>query len=821
MKNKIRRAFDLTKPNVLHQIQDDLPAPAKTAKPKQKRKLSDRAAQFIATAASIAIFIGAVFGGIAYYKDYFRGQGPSGDGGNALHSGPNHTGGTHVDIDWVEPVETEPQNTVDYENTEEGLYVRAAAIIAPDSQSGIASTAPLIVSSALTDEKGETYRDLVLEYYDFQYHFRFLAANGALLSLAVERTAAQGYMITKSAAAWIALMDLDPAHYGITQYAEYEVSLAQAKVDYVDQPGGLQQFYRVKIQDYRHQAIYDIDIYSGEILFKQIDDSQNISLIEAEKIVTEAVLAEREDCYIFSSYQVDGSYCIQVCCTDGPTVASATAALICFEYYVNFHTGEIQAFDKGLSAWSEDTAMEAATAYGKANGCYPLSCDYQFRSGMQSYYNIGMTYENGDDGIFYIQVYEIYNSLMPPADTSIAIFKALEAALAQYSWTMEEVRILKISENAGFFGIYYEVGGNGFNLEVDGNGNVLHDSGVTEALCPEMPAESIGWKSARNICLADCGRSINALTGFTWDYAEGCYWMELYFTDVCFTYQVDAMDGTLIFDDPVVDGMITYEQAWEAAVVHADCLEEFMAGALTDTVYMLDPSDGSYWFAFRNGDINWSITIDAYTGEVLSALSADTTVPDDRIVEDIAIRLAANYADCLDEYEAGTLTDVAVKFDEDRYVYWVYFNHAGTHWEIEVDPGSGEVLSAQCWEQDIAVDYPCIVYEYKLEIENQTVLLIVSPGEVIYYSLLNTETGEPIEITDSVPPGSRSKKEAMQAFAEQLGLETFTSGSVALLGQLESGKLFYCVVIPMDGFSHVALLDPDTLEIYCQDTITQ
>ncbi len=908
MKNKIRRAFDLTKLNVLHQILDDTPAPMKSAKPKKKR-LSDRATQFIATAASLAIFVGAVFGGIAYYKDYFRGQGPSGNGGNALNSGTDYT---HSTSGLLVPPETVPLNTVDYDWTAEGLEKRVLDIVLPDRQS-MDSVVDIPVGLHRTDS------EIVVDchYGGIVYTFRFSPHNGALLRIEAADngldSVAETSLITESAAAWIALMDLDPGHYGITQYADYNVQLmdllctedSTSMEDLASstlKPDRVKLAYQVEIYHYKHQGTYFIDASTGEIQSKRIDDPvDKIPLEDAEKIVTKAVLAEREDCYIVSSQEVDNSYHIRVCCTDDPITADGALALICFEYYVNPESGDIIAMDKGLSKWDEDTALLVATAYGKANGCYPLSGQYIFLSGLPSFYEVAMTYDNGDNGIFYIQVYELYNSLTPPVDSDTAIFNAREVALEQYGYTVDDARILKISGNIGLFEIYYEVGGHGYRLYVDANGTVLNDYGVTDAVCPEMPAESIGWKSARDICLADCGRSMDGLIGFTWDFAEGCYWMELHFSDFSYDYRVDAMDGTLIFDTPVVDGMITYEQAQEIAVNHADCLEEALAGSLAEMSNRLDQSNGIFTVNFMNDDVLWIIEIDAYTGEVTSASSDTLSPPDGNIGEDLATQVAADHAGCLDDYEAGTLADVAVKFDEGGGVYWVYFYHDGLYWEIEVGAFNPRVISANsttvfisedeatlaamenagCMEDYLAgavEELSCkLIKEPHFDRERYLYYVYFRLGDHYYAQVLDaqsgesqwstswfigstpprsdftgygqtnsyplgTEAGRSIILTVAAKPGVRhyvmedpgngggfsitgqesalESMKAMNILAEQVGLETFTSGSVAMYGCFSDGYAFYCVVIPMDGYSHVALMDALTGEIFYQDTIS-
>lgn len=67
---KIRRAFQKATPDVLGTLSvHDAPKPVQ-----KRKKLSDRAVEFIATAASLALLISAVGGGFAYYRNFYAGN---------------------------------------------------------------------------------------------------------------------------------------------------------------------------------------------------------------------------------------------------------------------------------------------------------------------------------------------------------------------------------------------------------------------------------------------------------------------------------------------------------------------------------------------------------------------------------------------------------------------------------------------------------------------------------------------------------------------------------------------------------------------------
>ncbi len=832
MKNKIRRAFDATKPNVLNRVLEDCSGDDKStpAAPQKKKKLSDRAMQFIATAASFAILISAAFGGFAYLRDRFDGQDRPGDK-DQLSSRPNSfwgflsPGQTDPTMD-IEPVE--PLPTVDYDSSEEGLVNRAMSIAIPPTQ----SYAPAYTFT----EEGNEYV-IRIPSHGIAYTFRFSTANGALLAIEVAddgtNSSTETSTITEAAAAWIALLDLDPEHYSITQHAEYSVSLLQGMVDYVDKPGGLVECYLVDVT-HGGRFNYYVNVHTGEIMYvAEIEITTPVGIIspvEAQKIALADLELEqgRSECYLIGCELIGDYYCVTTCCTDD-SPEGADMALITYRYYVDAYTGHITDICKGLSQWSEAMAVKVAGAYADemTGGNYAvLDCEYIFRSGLISYYKVSLELMvPGGNQTVTIQVYELYGTdgpeveISPPVDYASGMIKARDIALGMLGISLDDVIHLEVSLDGYPYRVYFETKDLGYKYFLDQDGNVTYDAGTVDVI---RPAENtaVTWKEARDLCLEACGRSLEELIFFGYEYrSEGHYYMEMGFPDDSFVWFIDGQTGDFL-DEPIVDilppvveGMITYEQAWEIAVHHTDCLEESLAGALTGTSNKLDASSGIFTVSFQNGDGWWEIEIDAYTGDVLIATNQTITVPDGNIGQDQAVLAAVTYAGCVKAYEDGTLGEVAIKFDEDKGAYWVYFTHEGIYWEIEVGAYNAAVYNAQCWEQDVAVDYPCIDYEYELKIGDQTVLLMVTPGEVIRYSLLNAETGERID--GPVPPGSQ----AMQIVAEYLGLETFTSGSLALRGQLENGKYFDCVVIPMEGFSYVVLMDPDTKDIFYQDTI--
>lgn len=71
MKNKIRRAFEQAQPNVLDRVLKNCPESNSAVPIRKKKRLSDRAVEWIATAASLALLIGAVTAGVLYFRSVY------------------------------------------------------------------------------------------------------------------------------------------------------------------------------------------------------------------------------------------------------------------------------------------------------------------------------------------------------------------------------------------------------------------------------------------------------------------------------------------------------------------------------------------------------------------------------------------------------------------------------------------------------------------------------------------------------------------------------------------------------------------------------
>ncbi len=762
MKNKIRRAFTATEPNVLNRVLEDCDSPAEVqqAAPKKKRKLSDRTMQFIATAASIAILIGTVSGGFVYFRDYYAGQTPPGEE-NPSVSRPGSfwellsPGSTDPTMD-IEPVE--PLPTVDYDSSEEGLVYRAMSIAIPPMQS--------YVPAYTFTEEGNEYV-IRISNGGIAYTFRFSTANGALLAIEVAddgtNSTAETSRIAEAAAAWIALLDLDPNHYGRTQYADYTVTNITMKHDAVD-GGGKFDGYCIEIEHGSFLHSYYVDSRTGEIFMSRkaeiTSPADIISPEEAQKIALTALEQERGNGYLINCEQTGSYYCVTTCSTDDG-LDGADMALIPFEYYVDVYTGDIVHMDKGLSVWGEEIAIEVAQAYAATFGsCEALTCVYYFCNDMPSYYEVSLELQvPGGNDTFSILVYEIYSTEYPippsvnPADPNSLLW-ARDIALGMPGISLDDVTHLEVSLIGDPYRVYFETKDLGYKYFLDQDGNVTYDAGVVDVI---RPAENtaVTWKEARDLCLEACGHSLEELIFFGYEYRpeDCCYYMEMGFPDDSFVWFVDSQTGVFL-DEPVVDilppvveGMIAYEQAWEIAVRHAGCLEEGIADFLDEKSAKLDESTGIFVINFRNGDVWWEIEIDAYTGEV---------------------------------------------------------------------------VGADCWEHDIDTDHVYSVsHVFEVDETRAVELEICAELHTTRYVLHDALTGQIMEQNTDFPADAIAKTDAMNQVAQLLGMNTFTTGSVALQGRFSDGECFYCVVIPLEDYAHVALMDAITGEILYQTNITR
>lgn len=335
LKDKITQAFTQGQSDVLPQVLADCPDKTAPGK-KPKKRLSEQTARFISAAASFALLIGAVFGGVAYFRDAF----PTG----FIHNGEPTDGlGNSVDSpqlqspsesDYIVPIETDPHldridpdvdPIIDYPNTEEGYLIRTENILYPylDAVYDVPD-APV----EYVVEYGIQKCRIVRNDRGYCIQFDFDITTGLLLSVDLldcecEKTG----VLSPYLACWIARLDAAPEYYGETQYRSYDYTLLNNNV------------YEIVISD-PVPCIYYVDAQTGTIVERMfLDTEEHIPALQArdnalhlygmELALVRALKVNQEgDVYIV--YYECGKYAyeITVSAVDGSIVYDSGAQLI-------------------------------------------------------------------------------------------------------------------------------------------------------------------------------------------------------------------------------------------------------------------------------------------------------------------------------------------------------------------------------------------------------------------------------------------------------------------------------------------------------------
>lgn len=105
-------------------------------------------------------------------------------------------------------------------------------------------------------------------------------------------------------------------------------------------------------------------------------------------------------------------------------------------------------------------------------------------------------------------------------------------------------------------------------------------------------------------------------------------------------------------------------------------------------------------------DDGFTYRIGALEGELLEGPNVDFTPPEGCITVEDATKIAMEYTGHLEDYLAGTVTDLACKFDEygNPASYYVYFCVGNEHYEVGILADTGKVLFCDCY----AIDEPIL-----------------------------------------------------------------------------------------------------------------
>lgn len=265
MKNRIRRAFDAGKPNVLSQVLEDCPAKENAAVLKPKKKMSDRTKEFIATAASLALLLCAVGVGAVYFGDLY------GD------------------------VTVKPGTT---STSDDEIIEGVRQLVCPDA---VPEDMPATVVRYEAEEEGKAvpYCRVTVSYNGYSYEFIFRGESRMLWDIDIPATDSvkEGYLSPAVVQQIVILDAVGTAFDQVVSSKTFEIEDAILTKD--------ENAYTVAISYYQNH-VYHIDSQTGQILYIKTgtQEPDRTDAVSDEDIIAYAMElvapdAPREDFRIF------------------------------------------------------------------------------------------------------------------------------------------------------------------------------------------------------------------------------------------------------------------------------------------------------------------------------------------------------------------------------------------------------------------------------------------------------------------------------------------------------------------------------------------
>lgn len=619
MKERIRRAFELGKPNVLNRVLEDCPAPENASVKKKRKRLSDRTVEFIATAASVALLIGAVGAGIVYFRsNYTLNSGtPGGDGYEPTY-GTGYTRPEPVDTSCPDFV-IAPLPTVDYTTTPNGLITRTDDILYPLYLRDSLYEVPDLPVETVTEYGVEMYR-IVNSMNGYCYEFKFLAANGALSSIAVldcecEKTGP----ISPYAATWIAMMDLAPDCYGISRDCDYNYALNGDNT------------YTITL-DFSAVFTYTVDALTGEILEISVaHEPVRITAVEARNFALG-----------LWGHSIKEIRCLKIAFDSDMYEVYYELGEFAYQFVISAQDGSVL-YDKGMEeiGLRADEQMAHLIGWQAAREIALEACGY----GVEDL--IGFTYEYvpGDPDAYWMELYfqdagfsyridALSGAILErPFDdrvdfsvssgTSHAAYGDLLSNYGQAKLTVitspEELAALHNSadhtappqydeaffrENALLI-IDYATSTSTYHIEV---ANVTTDpSGSFFVSVNLYMPESGDTAIAGGSLIVEIHQALKPTTA-----------AELTLNQYTLPYEEfnALVNGTGFGSD-----QIGIDDATVIAMEVAGCLEDYIAGAVEELACKYDedtdPENPRYWIYFKALDYSYEVAVHALTGEIL------------------------------------------------------------------------------------------------------------------------------------------------------------------------------------------------------------
>lgn len=618
MDEKIRRAFRSATPNILGTLESQTPQPYK----KKRRKLSPRVQEFIATAASVTLLIGAVGVGIFYFRNHYSlNNGLGGD--NTLPSGT-----------WF----TEPTPSVP-DVSPEALITRTDDIIYPLYMRDKIYTPPDIPVELIVEDGVEKYR-ILREDGGYCYEFKFDAHSAQLLSIEVlECDCIKTGYISMYLAANAAFLEEIPK-YTKVQFTAEEYSVT---------PNWDQSYFIIGLNcDGWHTMI--VDSTTGELLRhdRALTDGADLDSVRDIAYAYTGVTDLSQVRLLDIGYNTElPTFSYRV------TVEYGTKR---FEMDIESQTGSISNINvANIGQRPEDDpeagyislarAKEIACDHGNIAQDTVLSFSYTFTEGEPSVYHLSFRYYYSGHHLYECsvdaktgQVVDFRYPDMANPD-KITLLDARNIALDYVNLDVRDIRELSVSicsENETFdfevpdnelYSISIEYETYYYDITIDSmTGNILN--------CKELPGRKnydesmpgvIGWASARDIALKKANVTIERMYYFSYRYLSSNVYEVMFNCDwgglpgINHIYRVDAYTGKILTnyvdpEDHLPGGGIGNGVATDLALEHTGYTREEVSNIL----WRYEIIDGSdfYVISFDAQNLHYEVNVCYYVHTV-------------------------------------------------------------------------------------------------------------------------------------------------------------------------------------------------------------
>lgn len=605
MKEKLYRAFTGSKPNVLPRVLDEC-APEGDQPKKKRKKLSERAMQGIATAASIAILIGALSGGIVYYRGYFEVQrSQRGDvlaaNGAIAPSDSDATEPSITEDDWIfelMPIAEEDIRALVEEQLDGAGFIYECLLEEKMYTVRVAQR---------PDWSGDLMLDGVVlklyEYYVNPYSEEILG-DGSVSVLYQDELPIFAEAFAQWYTGW---------HSGYTLLAVSDIAY---DFPYEENSNLATILVAMELEEYDEPVEFFVYLAGTKVEdFIYVNPSY-------EWLARELVEAQLEDdSFVFDTQMTDDGITVRVVreITNYSQLgyldqALDVSQLWIYQYTVSLDCQEI--LDCSHVTWlTEDEVWTIAKVYaerwGKTYGreCLVESLEYNFRSGLESFFRVTFW----DEDPFVLDVIgaldEYQTTPVEPVEDEIRPEQAArDVALDQFGLSMDTVTWLQIEEWDGFYSVCLESDGCWYECDVDTDGYVLY----TKIGTAEERAGADGLKAALDLALGG-SHTREDIISLEWAYdgERDRYETVIYYTDG--SQSAGWSGGESYYPDS--EWTESEQASLEAALRYTGHLENYLAGLIDVTVTSCI-LDGYDLVEYRAGTTYYTVQVDRETGEV-------------------------------------------------------------------------------------------------------------------------------------------------------------------------------------------------------------